>query len=157
MKNLSDYENEADLVTNLFSSFGYFHTDEENFQILKNFYDSLKPGGHLALSTVNREWLLSVYSNNDWTENDSKYILNKREYDSETSYNKSWMTVIDKETKEEKTYFHQIRLYSKVEMVQLLEVAGFIDIKVFGDETGNAFNELSSSHPIYIATKPQTL
>ena len=41
MKDLSDYENDANLVTNLFSSFGYFHSDEENFQILKNFLETV--------------------------------------------------------------------------------------------------------------------
>jgi len=40
-----------DAVINMFYSFGFFETDEENFQVLRNFFSALKPGGKLLLHT----------------------------------------------------------------------------------------------------------
>ena len=39
------YDSEFDAVINMFYSFGFFDTDEENEKTLKNFYNALKLGG----------------------------------------------------------------------------------------------------------------
>jgi ubiquinone/menaquinone biosynthesis C-methylase UbiE len=40
-----------DTVINMFYSFGFFETDEENIQVLRNFYAALKPGGQFLMHT----------------------------------------------------------------------------------------------------------
>jgi ubiquinone/menaquinone biosynthesis C-methylase UbiE len=40
-----------DAVVNMFYSFGFFKTDEENLQVLRNFYTALKPGGQFLMHT----------------------------------------------------------------------------------------------------------
>ncbi|CAF4734238.1 unnamed protein product, partial [Rotaria sp. Silwood2] len=46
-----NYDNEFDAVINMFYSFGFFETDEENNQVLQNFYNALKPGGKFLFHT----------------------------------------------------------------------------------------------------------
>jgi hypothetical protein len=38
-----DYQNEFDVVINMFYSFGFFENDQENEKVLSNFYNALKP------------------------------------------------------------------------------------------------------------------
>ncbi|CAF4819188.1 unnamed protein product [Rotaria sp. Silwood2] len=55
-----NYDNEFDAVINMFYSFGFFETDEENNQVLQNFYNALKPGGKFLFHTdVNIPRILS--------------------------------------------------------------------------------------------------
>lgn len=153
MSDLRDYKDSCDVLINLFSSFGYFATDAQNKKVLRGFYEALKEGGKIALQTINREWLLNIYSQNDWNEHQGKYILNKRKYNSKTHYSESWMKVIDTKDSTESEYYHRIRLYEKNELVELLKEVGFKKIKVFGDAKGGRFTKYESSHPFYKGTK----
>lgn len=148
MKNLKAWKGQFDITLNLFTSFGYFQTDRENASVLKQLYSTLRPGGWFVLNLINRDWLLEVYQGND-----CKYILNKRAYNSKTKYNEAWMTVIDKQTKKEKTYYHRCRLYDKSEVLGLLKSVGFKNIKVVGDSKGNRFKKRESTHPFFFAQK----
>jgi SAM-dependent methyltransferase len=42
-----------DVVLNLFTSFGYFETKQENLQVIENMYNTLKPGGTLIIDYLN--------------------------------------------------------------------------------------------------------
>src|SRR5687768_13945737 len=46
-----------DLVINLFTSFGYFETDEENAEVIQGMSKSLVPGGWLVMDFFNSDWL----------------------------------------------------------------------------------------------------
>lgn len=152
MNDLSAFKR-YDLTLNLFSSFGYFATDKQNQQVLKQLYNSLLPNGQLVLNAINRNWLLTIYSSNDWHEHKGNYILNRRSYDEKTHYNEAWMTVINRKTLAENSYFHRCRLYSKNEMVTMLKKTGFKKVIVYGDYEGCKFKETESTHPYYFATK----
>src|SRR5438128_2740996 len=41
---LLQFSNEFDAVINMFYSFGFFESDDENRRVLRNFYNALKPG-----------------------------------------------------------------------------------------------------------------
>ena len=54
------YHNEFDAVVNLFFSFGFFESEAENLQVIRNFYSALKPGGKFLMHTdVNLPRVLS--------------------------------------------------------------------------------------------------
>src|SRR5579862_1805434 len=46
-----------DLACNLFTSFGYFDTDDDNRRVLRNVHDSLKPGGVFVMEMLGKERL----------------------------------------------------------------------------------------------------
>ena len=45
------------LVINLFTSFGYFEADEENFKIIKTAYNQLNNSGYFVLDFFNRRFI----------------------------------------------------------------------------------------------------
>lgn len=50
-----------DLAINLFTSFGYFETAEDNRRVLQHIYSSLKPGGIFAFDHLGKELLASRF------------------------------------------------------------------------------------------------
>ncbi len=48
-----------DLILSLFTSFGYFETDEENFIFPKNAYNMLNENGHYILDYLNKNFVRS--------------------------------------------------------------------------------------------------
>ena len=53
LKNQTEWKGEFDLISNLFTSFGYFSKDEEHKSVLDGFTHALKPGGLLILDYLN--------------------------------------------------------------------------------------------------------
>lgn len=153
MRDLSSYKNQFDCVLNLFSSFGYFATDEENEQILVEMLKTLRPGGKIVINVINREWLLSIYKPALWFKTGTVLTVSAGSYDPVTKYNESYMTLKDESTGETTLSYHRIRLYSPQEMIDLLKKHGLKDVKAFGSFNGEELDELKSTHPFYIGTK----
>ncbi len=154
MSKLSRYRGQFDAVANLFTSFGYFSTDQKNEQVLQEMISTLKPGGRIALHLVNRDWLLKVFQPTDWRDEKGKFVLEARKYDSATKYNEARMVVVDQKSGKAKVYRHQTRLYSKSEIVAMMSRCGLKDIRVFGNFDGGPYRKFESTHPIYIGRKP---
>jgi SAM-dependent methyltransferase len=153
MQELSGFNCQFDCVLNLFSSFGYFSTDLENENVLKGMIDTLKPSGKLVLNLVNRDFLLSIYKPAFWFKSGSVITVNAGYYDPKTHYNESYMTLKNEDTGETTLSYHRIRLYSADEIVGLMEKCGLVDVQVYGDFNGNAFDTLKSTHPFFVGTK----
>lgn len=49
-------KNMFNVVLNLFTSFGYFETKEENQQVITNMYNTLQPGGTLVIDYLNMHY-----------------------------------------------------------------------------------------------------
>jgi 2-polyprenyl-3-methyl-5-hydroxy-6-metoxy-1,4-benzoquinol methylase len=94
MKDLSQFRSQFDGVTNLFTSFGYFDTDEENEEVLQQLISILKPGGKIALQLVNRDWLLKVFRPVGWRQKGATLELEARQYDPKTKYIESFLVVV---------------------------------------------------------------
>lgn len=48
---LVDFDSEFDAVINMFFSFGFFESEEDNMRVLRSFYQALKPGGRFLMHT----------------------------------------------------------------------------------------------------------
>ncbi|MBA2572340.1 MAG: class I SAM-dependent methyltransferase, partial [Gemmatimonadetes bacterium] len=57
-----------DVVLSLFSSLGYFLSDEEDLRVLRSGRRALRPGGHLVLETMHRDHVVTHYAERDWWE-----------------------------------------------------------------------------------------
>ena len=153
MANLSQFESKFDYALNLFSSFGYFQTDKENENVLRQMVSTVKDGGQIAVNLINRDWLLKVYCPVDWRKDGDLFLSESRKYCSDTYYNESNLIVLNEKTGRAKRYYHRCRLYSKNEMVSLFKKVGLKKIKVHGDHLGSPFRKYESTHPIYIGEK----
>ncbi len=153
LQDLSKFRDKFDCVLNLFTSFGYFSTDEENRKVMDELAGAVRPGGKLVLNLLNRNFLMSVFKPVFTAKVGDTLIVNASQYDPETKYNKCWMTVKDEKTGETALSYHQIRLYSPDEIVELMKSCGMKNIQLSGDFNDSPFDDLRSSHPFYIGTK----
>ena len=150
MKNLRWANGRFDVVTNLFSSFGYFKTNSENKAVLKGFKNALKPGGCVVIQTINRDWLLKIFDPARWGETPEYFWQEGAKYDPVTKYVEAHRSFISKKTGKGEVSYNRMRVYSISEMKKLMRSVGLTRIRVYGDISGRPAQKLKSTHPIYI-------
>jgi 2-polyprenyl-3-methyl-5-hydroxy-6-metoxy-1,4-benzoquinol methylase len=153
MLELQQFFNGFDVVMNMFSSFGYFPSDEENFFVLKQLVQSLRPGGRLVIHNIDRDWLMRVYTPVTWQETDEEFCVEARKYDSGTKYNEVNEIRMNKKTGQAERTYHRMRLYNSDEMVQLFADAGLDNIQCFGGFDGGPLIKGESTHPVYVGRR----
>lgn len=142
-------DQQFDLVVNLFTSFGYFETDKENFIVIQKAYDLLKSGGYFVLDYLNKNHLeknlvpLSTFSENGITIT-QKRTINKNRVEKEITIEKN---------KSFNKFYESVRLYDFDELKDILEGTGFRIFKTFGDFNGNIFEQNSSPRLVIFAEK----
>ncbi|MGL4697491.1 SAM-dependent methyltransferase [Enterococcus larvae] len=149
-----DYTGEFDAVINMFYSFGFFDTDEENFKVLKNFYNSLKQGGKFLMHTdVNISRIQSGKYKFDeeriLTSGKSLRIIDV--YDEETKKIYGKWTILGSDGKTE-TVDYAVRVYTKEEFTEMCHEAGFTKVTVYSDWEGTPYLE-DAEDMIIIAEK----
>lgn len=154
MAKLSYGRKKFDVLINMFSSFGYFKTEDENEKVLKGLIRTLKPGGTIVVQTINREYILKVFKSFSWEEDSEMYFVSKREYNKRTKYLETHQLYLFKKAQSWEKSCHRMRLYSISEMKTLLQKSGLKKIRVFEGCTGRSAQRYFSSHPIYIAQVP---
>ncbi len=133
-----DFDSKFDAAGNLWTSFGYFEKESDNFLVLKKMFRALKPGGKFMLHLVNRDFIVKNYTANDWFEVGNTKILESRRMDWSSSINDSvWQCIKDGKTTVCRT---RIRLYSYHEILAMMTRAGFVDIKGYGSMKDDPIN-----------------
>jgi SAM-dependent methyltransferase len=133
------FKNEFDAVVNLFTSFGYFETDEENEKVLSQINKALKTNGLFLLDYENkfnfvvnevlkkkRSWYNTKYHQLYLIENDYDF-LNEREIVTFRQYKDGAIV---------KQVCYNIRLFSFPELRTMLTRNGFKILGVWGDFDG---------------------
>ncbi|MGA7722145.1 MAG: class I SAM-dependent methyltransferase [Ignavibacteriaceae bacterium] len=137
------------LVINLFTSFGYFEDDKENFKIINTAYNQLNNSGYFVLDFFNRRYIeknLVPESVNTFTD---KVVIQKRHIEG-NRVNKSIIIEKDKIRKE---YYESVRMFGRDELLNAISCAGFRINSYFGDSDGNNFDLENSPRIIIIARK----
>ncbi|RJP79693.1 MAG: class I SAM-dependent methyltransferase [Candidatus Zixiibacteriota bacterium] len=127
-----------DAVLNLFTSIGYFDDPEDDRQVLRNVFDSLKPGGRLLIETMGREVIARIFQERDWQEKDGVLFLEERRPDDGWSrLHNRWIRV-DAEGRHEFTF--SLRLFSGPELRDLLLATGFQSVRLCGNLAGAPYD-----------------
>lgn len=137
-----EYNSEFDAVINMFYSFGFFDTDEDNEKTLNNFYEALKPGGKFLMHTdVNVPRII----NGKYKEDEERNLTTGKTLRVIDSYNPttkriegSWI-INDDTNKEKKDY--SVRVYTKDEFEGLCKKIGFSSVITYSDWGGSAYSE----------------
>lgn len=145
------FENEFDVVVNLFTSFGYFTSDAENAQVIRNMARALKPGGEVLIDYLNPAYIKANLVPHSEREMDGLLIEENRFI--EDGYVKKRITVRDAEANNPRDYLEQVRLYEQADMIQMLEQAGFSQIQVYGDYNFQPYKGEESPRMIFFAFK----
>ena len=148
MRNFN-FKNSFYVALNIFTSFGYFDNDKENFKVIENVSDSLKTGGYFMFDFLNKKYLEENIVENTKQKFGSTVVIQKRKI--EDGFVKKSITI--NEGSKVFQFDESLRLYSLSEFKKAFESYGLKIHLLFGDYFGNRFNENKSQRLIIIAKK----
>jgi SAM-dependent methyltransferase len=130
---------EFDGAINMFTAFGYFDDDEENFRVLEGMARALKPGGRFCLDVMSYSWLLRHYEATGWSRGEGDLLeLETRRVDWMTGYHAAEVTLVEPDGAR-KARTTRLRLFAPHELVAWLRRAGLTVEALFGDLAGSPF------------------
>jgi len=157
MRNLSDRDQTYDLVTNLWTAFGYFD-EKTNEAVAEGFRDRVTPDGALVMELANKEAVMGEYQESSASRGDGLLYVERSEYTPETGRMETTMTLFryDDETDTEYEQVGEMtwdtRLYSPAELRRLLERAGFSEVSLYGGLDGATLE--IDSHRVVVVAEP---
>lgn len=141
-----------DLALSMFTSFGYFDDKDEDLTVLRNVYESLRPGGALIMDVVGKELLAGKFVHAISKKHpDGTVVIDRREvFDDWTRVRMEW-TIIRGNDVRVYTIHHTV--YSGQELKDRFAAAGFADVKLYGSMDGAAYDR-QADRLIAIGRKP---
>lgn len=138
-----------DAVVNLFTTFGYFKSDEENVSVLQSVKQMLKPGGIFVLDYLNAELVKENYKPSDEGEfHGINYEIQR--YLS----NNSIIKEIEFEGKKiggKKAYAERVKLYNLPWFKRQMANYDLEIDQIYGDYEGNDFDPETSTRLLIIS------
>ncbi len=141
-----------DLIINMFTSFGYFETPEEDKQLLENCYDSLRPGGRLVIELLTRETVIKQFREQFDIAGNGYSVNVRQQISAGADRLLSWWTISYNGWEKEVAF--SVRLYSADQLEQLLTDCGFRNFKAWGDLHGSAYDHRAKKL-VAVCEKPQ--
>lgn len=130
------FENEFDVVINLFTAFGYLESDEDDQRVLRQIAKALQPSGRFVIDIANRERIMRAYREKDWKKlADGTIVITERKFDLVTGCNQEKRTKIHKDGERE-VFNMTIRMYTLTELIGICRNAGLRFVAVYGDYNG---------------------
>lgn len=139
-----------DAVMNMFTSFGYFKSDNDHLNTLKNVCKGLRPGGLFLLDYFNSEWVRQNLERSEVKTVDGIDFLLKRNVRGGFVYKKVEFTTGGKFY----WFRERVRLFTADDFKTLLASSGMTLLRIYGDYNLSAFDPQLSKRLILIATKP---
>lgn len=128
-----------DAVLNLYTSFGYFEERTDEIKTLGNIYKSLKSNGKLIMELMGKEVLARIFQERDWREEEGIILLEERKVGENWRFIESrWILIKDGKRYERKFY---PRLYSAVELCELMSSCGFSRVDTYGGLDGSPYDQ----------------
>ncbi len=140
-----------DLITNLFTSFGYYADPNDNQRLLNQTYHWLNKGGSLVIDTFGKEQLLKTMEPVHLTEYENGDLRIERPLliDEMRVFSNEWLLVRNDQVFR-RSYQHFV--YTAEELRTMLQTAGFHDIKIYGSFEGAQY-DLEAERLIAVAHK----
>lgn len=127
-----------DVVLNLFGSFGYFADPEDDRQVVRNMFATLRPGGRFLIETMGKEIAARGFQEREWSEQGDTLVLAERKAVQHWSRIQTrWIVIKGQERVE---HHVSVRSYSAVELSALLVDGGFGMVQVYGNLAGRAYD-----------------
>lgn len=137
------------LAVNLFTSFGYFETDEDNFKVFKIAYNQLVKSGYFVLDYLNKDFIEKNLIKKSIEQIEGGEIIQNRKIEN----NRVIKEITISRNGEQKHFLESVRMYEKEELLTALNNLGFEIVNIFGDFKGNHFNSDLSQRIIIISQK----
>lgn len=142
------FKRKFNLIVNLFTSFGYFETDEENFQLFTEVSRCLLQNGIFVFDYFNKSFLENNLVEKSEEVIDNLIVKNRRKIVNGRIIKD--ITIIKNEKKVE--FQESVKIYSLDKIILELKNSGFTTEKIFGSYSGDNFKEINSERIILICT-----
>jgi SAM-dependent methyltransferase len=140
-----DFENEFDAIINIFTSFGYFETVEEDRAVVEGVHRGLKRKGYFLLDFVNSPKAISWLYENGTIDRETGELVSQKTATLSNGLVVHQIERLDvgslrwkmkrtwREGGKERSYFTNLRMYFLAELFQLITEAGLRVERVYGD------------------------
>ena len=142
-------KNHFDLVTNLFTSFGYFENQEDEQTTINAMSNNLKEGGLLLIDFMNVKKVISSLVKSESKEIDGVQFFIERIYDKNHIIKK--IRIEDKE--KIFNFKEKVRALTLYDFNLMIEKANLKVINIFGNYSLDEFNAVESDRLILLAQK----
>lgn len=142
-------KNHFDLVTNLFTSFGYFENQKDEQTTINAMSNNLKDGGLLLIDFMNVKKVISSLVKSESKEIDGIKFLIERKYDENHIIKK----IIIKDQDSDLNFQEKVRALTLYDFDVMLKKANMKIVDLFGDYSLNEFNAIDSDRLIIISRK----
>ena len=138
MRQLPFVDHSFQVVLNLFTSFGYFEGNDSNLRVLKEMSRVLEPDGRFCIDFLNADYV------REHLVPEKRIIGNTlihevREIKGDTVI--KMIRVVDPAN--ERVYYERVKMYTKSEMVKMLEQVGLQVEQILGNYAGQPFSQNS--------------
>lgn len=138
-----------DVAMNIFTSFGYFEDDNDNFRVIQNVSASLKANGYFVFDFLNKNYLLkNIVPYSKSMHGKSKFIQKRKIINGFVRKD-----IIIEEGGKKKQFTEMLKLYSVSEFKKAFVSCGLKPRHLFGDYYGNKFDTNNSQRLIIFAQK----
>ena len=144
-----NFRNTFDIAVNIFTSFGYFDNDKENFRVIENVSRSLKIGGYFIFDFLNKHFLEKNLKPLSRKIIGNTTVVQKRSLENGFVRKK----IIITRNNSAKQFEEVLKLYSLQDFNKAFALSGLKTEKTFGDYFGNKYNRTKSGRLIIIARK----
>lgn len=138
-------------AVSLFTSIGFFSTEDENYQVVARSAAALKPGGQFLLDTFNRDSLVRCPHGRNWQPIRGGIMLASPAFDIEKSRLTVERTLILQNGRRRMAGF-SLRIYTLAEVVAMFERASLEVTRTYGDFRGSKYT-LDSPRIIVVGRK----
>ncbi len=143
------FKKKFNLIVNLFTSFGYFLTDEENFSFIDNSHNFLLDNSFFVIDYFNKNYLVENIVSETMRNKDGKTLIEKRVIENDRIIKE----IIINEKNSSRKFVESVKLYNYETIVEHLRNIGYKINFIYGDYDGNSFDENKSERLILVCQK----
>lgn len=143
-------EGPYDAIVNLFTSFGYFDTEDENVQVLREIRRVLKPGGVFIIDFLNPAYVERHLVPSSEREIDGVRIRERRSIESGCVVKHIEISDLKGSDKTSRTYMEKVRLFRPEQFQEMMNRAGLVIDAMYGGYDQSDYDEHTSVRQIYV-------
>ena len=144
-------QNDFKAALNLFTSFGYFETLEEDMDCLLNFYNLLQPGGYFIQDYINGQPVLQNLPIQAKEECNGMHFLTNKTWNDPFVVKEIQVTT----PTEVKHFKEKVKIYKADDLLAMHTQCGFVTQQVFGSYQFTEYDAATSPRLIIVSQKPK--
>lgn len=142
-------KDEFDMIFNLFTSFGYFEQEEDNYKTISAFSEGLKTGGKLVIDFMNTEKTLEKLVPEEQIEVEGIIFNITRKIENNFIVKSIHFFIESREYE----FYEKVRIIYKKDFLKYFNFAGLSLDHSYGDYNLNNYDAENSERMIFILTK----